>query len=121
MTRRFLMAIPLPAILLAKSPAIDKAKKLSKEGKHDEAIAILEAEFKKTPKDPELKTALGEVYTASGESVMFNESLPPFRKYPAALRSFRKAVEYDANAKKAKEHIATIEGIYKQMGREVPK
>jgi tetratricopeptide (TPR) repeat protein len=121
MTRRFLMAVTLPALLLAKNPAIDKAAKLSKEGKHDEAIAALEAELKKTPKDPELKTALGQAYTASGEATMFNEALPPFRKYPTALRLFRKAVENDPNAKKAKEHIATIEGIYKSMGRPVPQ
>jgi len=126
MTRRnlFALSVPawlIPAALLAQNAVIDAAKKKSKEGKHEEAIAALEAELKKNPKDPKLKTALGDAYLASGESFMFNDQLPPFRKYPTALRQFRKAVEYDPTNKKAKEHVATIEGIYKSMGREVPK
>lgn len=108
-------------VVLAASPLVEKAKKLSADGKHEEAIALLEGESKKNPKSAELKTALGDAFTASGESLMFNKDLPPFRKYPGALKQFRKAVEYDSNAKKAKEHIATIEGIYKSMGRPVPQ
>ncbi|MBL8235467.1 MAG: hypothetical protein JNL98_43635, partial [Bryobacterales bacterium] len=53
--------------------------------------------------------------------LMFNKDIPPFRKYPGALRQFRKTVEYDPKNAKAKEHIATIEGIYKSMGRPVPQ
>lgn len=89
--------------------------------KPEETIARLEAELKKNPKDAKAKTALADAYFAHGEAQMFDDKLPPFRKYPAALRAFRKAVEYNSNHKKAKEHIATIEGIYKSMGREVPK
>ncbi|MBL8230593.1 MAG: tetratricopeptide repeat protein [Bryobacterales bacterium] len=125
MTRRILLAcgvstLLVPAGMLAQS-AIDAAKKKSKEGKHDEAIAALEAELKKNPKDAKVKTALAEAHLANGEFFMFNDQMPPFRKYPTALRQFRKTVEYDPTNKKAKEHIATIEGIYKSMGREVPK
>jgi hypothetical protein len=47
--------------------------------------------------------------------------MPPFRKYPGALRQFRQVLTYDANNKKAKDNIALIEGIYKSMGREVPQ
>lgn len=100
---------------------VAEAKKKSKEGKHAEAIALLEGELKKSPKSAGLKVALSEAHLVYGESVMFNKELPPFRKYPEALRQFRKAVEYDAKNQKAKEHIATIEGIYKSMGRPVPQ
>lgn len=118
-----LVAAAATAALLmgAANPAVEDARKKTKDGKYDEAIAGLEAELKKNPKNSEAKVAMGEAYTAQSESVMMNAQLPPFRKYPAALRGFRKAVEYDPNNRKAKENIATIEGIYKQMGREVPK
>ena len=123
MTRRnvVLAMLAAPAGLVFAADVIAEAKKKSKDGKHDEAIAQLEAELKKNPKNAALKPALSEAYLASGESMMFNKELPPFRKYPGALKLFRKAVEYDAKNAKAKEHIATIEGIYKSMGRPVPE
>ena len=113
--------LPLSAMVALGAEAVADAKKLSKDGKHEEAIAGLEAEMKKNPKNAALKPALSEAHTAYGESLMFNKDLPPFRKYPGALKQFRKAVEYDPKNQKAKEHIATIEGIYKSMGRPVPQ
>ncbi len=106
---------------MAPNAVVEEAKKKIKDGKFDEAVAALEAEHKKSPSNAEVKTALGDAYAAQGESVMMNAQLPPFRKYPQSLRLFRKAVEFNPANKKAKENIATIEGIYKQMGREVPK
>lgn len=113
--------LPFAAVVALGADAVADAKKLTKDGKHEEAIAALEAEMKKAPKNAALKPALSEAHTAYGESLMFNKDLPPFRKYPGALRQFRKAVEYDPKNQKAKEHIATIEGIYKSMGRPVPQ
>lgn len=117
------MALSVPAVLCAYAPnaAVTNAQKLTKEGKYEEAVAALEAELKKSPKSLEVKNALAATLTAQGESVMFNKDLRPMVKYPTALRHFRKAVEHNPNAAKAKEHIATIENIYKSMGREVPK
>jgi tetratricopeptide (TPR) repeat protein len=106
---------------MAANPVVDKAKKLTKEGKHEEAIAALDAEYKKNPKNAELKTALGDAHTAHGDFFMNNDGMRPMIKYPGALRAYRKAVEIDPNQKKAKENIATIEGIYKSMGRPVPQ
>lgn len=110
-----------PAIALAANAVVTDAKKKIEAGKYEEAITALEAELKKNPKSTEVKTALSEAYTAHGESIMKNPELPPFRKYPQSLRLFRKAVEQDANNKKAKDNIAMIEGIYKQMGRPIPQ
>ncbi|MCS7025505.1 MAG: hypothetical protein NZV14_11945 [Bryobacteraceae bacterium] len=125
MTRRPFLVIGFSWLFLALSgfsqSVIEAARKKSKEGKHEEAIAALEAELKKNPKDDKLKSALAEAHFAHGEYFMFNDQMPPFRKYPSALRQFRKTLEYDPSNKKAKDHIATIEGIYKSMGREVPK
>lgn len=106
---------------MAANPAVDDAKKKIQQGKHEDAIALLDGELKKNPKNNDVKMALADAYTAYGESLMLNPQLPPFRKYPAALRNFRKAVEQNPNQKKAKENITTIEGIYKSMGREVPQ
>ena len=123
MKRRSLLLgmMPLAAVVALGADAVADAKKLSKDGKHEEAIAALEAGMKKAPKNAALKPALSEAHTAYGESLMLNKDLPPFRKYPGALKQFRKAVEYDPKNQKAKEHIATIEGIYKSMGRPVPQ
>ena len=52
---------------------------------------------------------------------MYNDALPPRMKYPQALRSYRTVLQYDKTNKKAQEGIATIEGIYKSMGRPVPQ
>ncbi len=116
-----MLMIPASALVALGADAVADAKKKSKEGKHEEAIAALEGELKKAPKNAAVKPALAEAHLAYGESLMFNKELPPFRKYPGALKQFRKAVEYDAKNAKAKEHIATIEGIYKSMGRPVPQ
>lgn len=113
--------LPFTAMMAIAADAVAEAKKLTKEGKHEEAIAALEAEMKKAPKNAALKPALSDAHTAYGESLMFNKELPPFRKYPGALRQFRKAVEYDPKNQKAKAQIATIEGIYKSMGRPIPQ
>jgi len=113
----------LAVVMLAQgsSKVIADAKAKSKAGEHDAAVAALEAAAKASPKDAALKKALGEAHLAAGDFYYTNEKLPPFRKYPAALRSYRKVLEFDKDNAKAKANIATIEGIYKQMGRPVPQ
>jgi tetratricopeptide (TPR) repeat protein len=124
MTRRFLLMSAVSAGAtgaMAANKAIEEANKLVKAGKYEEAITALEGELKKNPKDAGVRKALAEAHYEYGEHTMYDNSLPPFRKYPTALRQFRKTVEYDPKNKKAQENIATIEGIYKSMGRPVPK
>lgn len=122
MIRKILLAGALCTFsALAANPKVAAANAKVKEGKFEEAITALEAEHKAKPKDAEVKAALGGAHVAYGESLMNNAQMPPFRKYPAALRQFRQAQTYDANNRKAKDNIALIEGIYKSMGREVPK
>lgn len=124
MIRKFALASTLSlALLIAAEPkAVTEAKAKAKAGKHEEAIAQLEAAMKASPKDaPALKAGFADVYLSQGDFFMYNEQMPPFRKYPSALRSYRKVLEYDKTNAKAQKNIATIEGIYKSMGRPVPQ
>jgi tetratricopeptide (TPR) repeat protein len=112
----------LAAVLcLAANPKLDDAKAKLKAGKYEDAIALLEAEHKQSPKNEDVRKTLSGAHTDFGGSLMNNAELPPFRKYPAALKEFRRAVEIDPENRKAKDSIAVIEGIYKSMGRPVPK
>ena len=47
--------------------------------------------------------------------------MPPRTKYPGALKAYRQVLQYDKTNTKAQSQIATIEGIYKSMGRPVPQ
>lgn len=97
-----------------------KVKDLVKEKKYDEAVKLLDESGAKvkagTPSQP-----LADAHVLVGNSMMYDESLPPFKKYPGALREFRKALVFDKQNKKAKANIDTIEGIYKSMGRPIPQ
>ncbi len=115
----FGLALTLATSLFAQD-AVTKSKELVKEKKYDEAIKLLEESYAKA-KTPAVKQALAEAHLANGNFFMYNDSLPPFQKYPNALRQFRKTLEYDKENKKAQTNIATIEGIYKSMGRPVPQ
>lgn len=116
---RLISTICLAIALLAEDVTA-KAKALMKEKKFDEAIKLLEEDFAKS-KSAAVKTVLADAHVANGNSLMYNEALPPMRKYPAALREFRAALKYDGENKKAKANIDTIESIYKSMGRPVPQ
>ena len=105
---------------LAAADAVADAKKKVADKKYDEAIAQLEAENKAKPR-ADVKKALADANLAKADSFMYNDSLPPRQKYPVALRAYREVLKYDKDNKKAQQGIATIEGIYKSMGRPVPQ
>jgi hypothetical protein len=115
----FLLVFALTGALMAADAVADAKKKVA-EKKYDEAIAQLEAEYKSNRR-AEVTKALAEAHLAKADSFMYNESLPPRAKYPVALRSYREVLKYDKENKKAQQGIATIEGIYKSMGRPVPQ
>lgn len=111
----------LALTLLAAETSVVQSRKLISEKKFDEAIAVLEKSRAAKPSSREIQMALADAHMQAGDSFMYNASLPPFRKYPTALRHYRSAVKLNPKNAKAKENIATIEGIYKQMGRPVPQ
>ena len=122
MLRKFILTSALAGSLLALEPkVVTEAKVMTKAGKHPEAVAALEGALKTSPKDTvAIKAALADANMALGDFNMFNEQMPPFRKYPAALRAYRQVLVYDKANKKAAANIKTIEDIYKSMGRPVP-
>jgi tetratricopeptide (TPR) repeat protein len=106
------------ATVLTFAGVVEDAQKLTKSGKYDEAIALLEKA--NTAKQPPIVKALAETHMAKADFFMSDPATPPRMKYPTALREYRKTLEYDKTSKKAQESIKTIEDIYKQMGRPVP-
>lgn len=115
--RTVLLTITLAISLVAADATVDAAKKKIAEKKYDEAITQLD----KAKPTPEVKKALAEAYLGKGDSMMYNDAMPPRMKYPGALKAYREVLKYDANNKKAKDNIAMIEGIYKSMGRPIPQ
>jgi hypothetical protein len=107
--------------LMAADPIVEKAKKEVAAKNYDAAVTALEGAYKKNPKSVEVKTALVDALIAKGDSFMYNDAVPPRVKYPTALRAYREVLKYDKANKKATQNIATIEGIYKSMGRPVPE
>ena len=118
--KRILTIFALGAVSLLSQDFTAKVKELVKEKKFDEAVKVLETVDGKT-KAGTANQPLADAHLLLGNAFMYEESLPPFRKYPSALREFRKVLSYDKENKKAKANITTIEGIYKSMGRPVPQ
>ena len=116
---RFLFAAAgILTLSLALAGPVEDAQKLIREGKFDEAIALLE---KADAKQPATVKALAAAHMAKADAFMHNDQLPPARRYTTALREYRKVLEYDKTNKQAQDNVKLIEDIYKSMGREVPK
>lgn len=111
----------LTVSLFAAEAVVTQAKKQIAEKKYDEAITALEAAGKSNPKSAEIKSTLVEALLAKADSIMGDNAAPPRTKYPTALRTYRQVLTVDKDNKKAQENIATIEGIYKSMGRPIPQ
>lgn len=105
--------------MAADSLVVEARKKIA-DKKYDEAIAQLEPAYKAKP-TPELTKALADANLAKADAYMSDDATPPRAKYPGALKAYREVLKYDKNNKPAQEAIATIEGIYKSMGRPVPQ
>jgi tetratricopeptide (TPR) repeat protein len=115
--RSFLLLLTATACLFAADSAVTQSQTLLKAHKYEEAIAVLQ----KAPKSPEVTKALAAAHMAAADAALNDDAMPPMRKYPTALRGYRKVLEYDKTNQKAKDNIALIEGIYKQMGRPIPQ
>lgn len=118
---RAALLLTLTTALLAADPSVEQARKQLADKKYDEAIASLDTAFKKNPKSVDVKAGLIEAYLAKGDSLMNDPAMPPRVKYPGALKSYRQVLTYEKTNKKALDNIATIEGIYKSMGRPIPQ
>jgi tetratricopeptide (TPR) repeat protein len=117
----FASIVVLSSSLLLAAKPLDDAKALMKDKKFEEAVAVLDPAVKAAPQDKVLKTTMVEALLGNADAYMYNDKIPPFRKYPTALKSYRRVLEFDKTNQKAKDNIALIEGIYKSMGRPVPQ
>lgn len=119
-SKRLLLVSALAIVSVMAQDFTAKVKTLVKEKKYDEAVKLLDESGSKV-KAGAANQPLADAHVLVGNSMMYDDALPPFKKYPSALREFRKALKYDKNNAKAKTNIDTIEGIYKSMGRPVPQ
>lgn len=79
------------------------------------------AAYMKAKTNPVRKKAYAASLAALGHATMMDESQPPARRYPAALRLANQALALDPKNKTALADKKAIVGVYKQMGRPVPK
>ena len=119
--RSLFLLLAVTSCLVAADSAVTQAQALLKAQKNAEAIALLDKAHTANPKSAEITKALADAYLADADSNMANAALPPMRKYPNALRAYRKVLEFDKTNQKAKANIAQIESIYKQMGMPIPQ
>jgi tetratricopeptide (TPR) repeat protein len=119
--RRWIVAASAATLMWAAAGDVQEARKLIAAKKYTEAITALEKAQKAQPKSAEIQKAFADAYVGQGDTLMHDASLPPRMKYPQALKSYRKALEYDKTNKQALAQIKTIEDIYKQMGRPIPQ
>ena len=70
---------------------------------------------------PAIAKALATAHLAKADYFMANPTELPMRKYPVALREYRKVVVYDKTNRRAQDSVRMIEDIYRRMGREIPK
>lgn len=90
-------------------PALEKAYKNAK------------ATFEKKPKDAKAKEAFVTAGVKYGHESMMSPLLAPRVKYGQALRIYREVLKVDPKNPVAKQESELIIGIYKSMGRPVPK
>ena len=108
-------------LFAADAKLLKDADEKVKAKKYDEALALLDPAYKKTPNDAALTKALANAHLQYGDFYLNNGALPPFQKYPNALRQYRTVLTFDKGNKDAQDKIKLIEGIYKQMGRPIPQ
>ena len=122
MGKTIVTALCAAALLVAADAKLlkDAGDKL-KAKKYDEALTLLDPAFKKTPNDAALAKALADAHLQYGDFYLNNSAMPPFQKYPNALRQYRQVLAYDKTNTDAQGKIKLIEGIYKSMGRPVPQ
>lgn len=106
---------------IAQSTPAKQSPEQAKLSQAEKAYVANKKAFEKKPKDAALKKNHVESTTAFGEVVMNSPLLPAKDKYPKALRLFREALALDPKNKKAKDGRDLIEGIYRSMGRPIPK
>jgi hypothetical protein len=105
----------------AHPPGSAEAKADAPTAPNDDKVAELRAAYEKSPGDAALKQKLADATFEDAQYYMYAPTLPPREKYPKALSLYRETVKLDPSNDTARQAIATIEGIYKSMGRPIPE
>ena len=90
---------------------VTRAQNLSQKGKFEDAVKILENEYKKQPNSIPLKSLLAQAYSDYGLSLCQDTNKPPKIKYPMAKEQFAMAIALNPYLKDAKDMYEMIEKI----------
>ena len=90
---------------------ITNAQNLARKGKFEEAVKVLEREYKKQPDSVPIKSVLAQAYTDYGLVLCQDQNKPPKVKYPMAKEQFAMAIALNPYLKDAKDMYEMIEKI----------
>ena len=107
----------LAALGIAQTPTAS-AKKLQQ---LEKAYVTAKAELAKKPKDKKVKDKFVVAGVKFGHESMMSPDLGPRIKYKQALKIYSEVLKVDPKNPVARQETDLIVGIYKQMGRPVPK
>jgi len=85
------------------------------------AVKTAEAAYKKNPKDPAVTKAYAASLADLGHATMLDQTIPPRKRYPDALKLDRQALKLDPTNKTALDDKKMIEDAYKSLGRPIPQ
>ena len=88
-----------------------QAQNLSSKGKFEDAIKILEKQYKSHPDSTPIKSILAQTYSDYGLVLCQDDTKPPRIKYPMAKEQFAMALALYPYLKDAKDMYETIEQI----------
>lgn len=90
---------------------ITQAQNFARKGKFEEAVKILEKEYKAKPNSVPVKSLLAQAYTDYGLALCQDPDKPPKVKYPLAKEQFAMALVLNPYLKDAKDMYEVIEKI----------
>lgn len=105
----------------ADAAKLNHANALVNTGNYEQGITALDELARSSPNDLALKQSMISAHMKFANYYMFNDTLSPKIKYPAALKHYRQVLNLDPENKDAKDNAQQIVEIYKMMGREVPE
>ena len=88
-----------------------RAQSLLQKGKFQEAIKVLEKEYKSNPNSVPVKSILAQTYSDYGLALCQDQNKPPKIKYPLAKEQFAMALALNPYLKDAKDMYEMIEKI----------
>ena len=114
-------ATTTPETVALPSPVASPVAKVFTVAEFRKKAAATEMAWKKSPKSLVAKQTYSAALTGLAHAIMNDSVILPAKKYPEALKLSRQAAKLDPANKEASADVKRIEGVYKQMGRSIPK